>query len=244
MILQASSRTGRVGPSGSGGPSAAGRSGPRDRQERRERRSLHRTSSRRSFGLHGRVLASALADVLGDRDRLARLAQAGRRRPPRRERVQERDRLAVEAAQLEERGAVADAVPAELGHELALAEVPQPAGRVDPAPHRHVQKERVAVGVGGRPLHEHARDGRERELGRRAGRHHRIHEHVRDTRAELRQLAVAEARLGIVAAGQVAHRVEAMDGRRREVGVAPFDARHLVVRCWSGPACSMRFRIC
>ena len=73
-------------------------------------------------------------------------------------------------------------------------------------------------------------DGAERQLGAGARRHRRVHQDVRDARPQRGQLVVAEVRPGVVAAGQVTHGVEAVDRGRREVGVPPLDAGHLVVQ--------------
>ena len=48
------------------------------------------------------------------------------------------------------------------------------------------------------------------------------------------QLAVAEARLRVVAAGEIPDGVDAVNRGHREVGVAPIDARHLVVQVLDG----------
>src|SRR5512139_3919688 len=82
----------------------------------------------------GPVPRGALLEALRDLDRLTRLAQARRRRGAGLQRVEEGGRLPIESAQLEELGAVARAVAAQLLGEAPAGEVPKAARRVDAAP--------------------------------------------------------------------------------------------------------------
>ena len=146
------------------------------------------------------------------------------------ERVQERGRLAIEAAELEELRSVAAHASAHLGHELSFRELRRGGpGESSAAPHRHVGEERVAPGLRGGPLHARPATGQKARCAVAPLAHDGVDEDVGDSRAQLRQLAVAEARLRVVGAGEVAHGVEAVDRGGREVGIATADARHLVM---------------